>query len=426
MARRLAPLCLLLASGCDHELSFGNFRELSDSGVDAATPDAAPDAGSKDAGADGGFAFSCTQRGPLFPSTDVVRSACADSRGFHYALCTCGNAYTVDGGIVIDGFDSRRGRYAPGQASGSLAIHGQFDPEFDDVRVGGSLFVGSNLNAAAEVVVGRDLIVGGDLFEPPARVQVGGDALLGGNVQVGGLAVGGTLTVAEGASVAVDAGAIVRAPVSITPPCRCDEGFDRGALIARARTDNDNVARGFDPALLQPTRAPVDLSLPCGRYFVDELAAKHPVVLRITGRAILYVASRIYVEPSASLQIELAPDAELDLFLGTGITALGPFTLGSEATSARVRVYAGTAASGLLFEQRALIGGAVHAPAASLVAKDTFELYGAALLRVAGPERTMQIHYDRALHGDSCDQARCANGASCAPGLHCDADQCLP
>ena len=417
-----------LTSGCDSELSFGTLRAASDAGdgavsapFDAGQPRDAGDAGARDGGS---VVFSCGLRGPLHPVADSLKSACAEPRGHHYALCSCAEVVNDDAGISVDGFDSRRGPYAPGQRSGSVALHGALNANAG-ATIGGSLLVGREVPIAGALSVGGDLAVGGAL-DGPADVRVGRDGYLAGDVRVRSLLVEGALTVAEGADVEVDAGPFARGPVAAPAPCRCDDALDRTALIEAARTDNDNGAIALDPGSLRAESAPITLNLPCGRYYVTEIFGARPITLRILGRVALYVADRILLDPNIAFTVELAADAELDLFVRNDITANGPVTLGGPDTSRRLRVHAGSPMRNLIFEGRTLIGGTVYAPTADLQAQTSFELYGALLAHRAVSSGRFVVHYDRALDADSCAEASCDATRSCASPLRCDVDRCLP
>lgn len=417
-------LGLSCATACESNLSFGSLRLAPDAGDDA--DGALPSA--DDGGAE---IFSCTQRGPLHPVTDSVAGACPTPRGYHYALCSCQDLRNTTGGISADGFDSRRGPYAEGAESGSVAANGPLNASAG-ASIGGSLVVGGSVPLGAPLVVFGNLLVGGDLVlgdapALPVGVTVGGDAWLAGDVRVSSFAAAGTVTIAETAQYELDGGTYTRAPVAVPAPCTCDDTLDRNAIIAAARVDNDNAAIGFAPAQeLRAESAPLELDLPCGRYYVDNIYGAHAVTLRIVGRVALYIGDRILLDPGVPLTIALEGDAELDLFAQNGITANGPVTVGSPAAPTRVRLHLGNASNDLYFGGPTLIAGSIYAPTADLVAKDVFELFGAAALGRAGSDLKMALHYDRALLADSCPAAFCGASQPCAAPLRCDVDRCLP
>lgn len=424
-------LGLTWATACESELSFGSLRLAPDAGGTLA-----PDAGDDDGGTlpppdAAPELFGCTQRGPLHLVSDSVESACPIPRGFHYALCSCDDLRNTTGGIVVDGFDSRRGPYGAGALSGSVAANGPLNASAG-ASIGGSLVVGGSVPLGGPLSVGGNFWVGGHLVlgdapALPVGVTVGGDAWLAGDVRVSSFAAAGTVTLAEAAQYELDGGTYTRGPVAIPAPCACDDALDRNAIIEAARRDNDNGAIGFAPAQeLRAESAPLELNLPCGRYYVDNIYGAHAITLRIVGRVALYIGDRILLDPGVPLTIALEGDGELDVFARNGITANGPVTIGSPNAPTRVRLYLGNESNDLYFGGPTMIAGSVYAPTADLVAKDVFELFGAAALGRAGGDLRMALHYDRALLADSCQAASCEPAQPCAAPLRCDVDRCLP
>jgi len=419
---------VLALVGCPREVAIGELTTLAPSDGDADVPD--PDAGpARDAGdarvpgRDAAVA-ACAQRGPLYDVGDGVAGACGSaSRGFHYALCVCGGFQNA-GDTFIDGFSSAAGASTFDAQSGSLALHGGLALNGGATRqtvIGGSLLIAGDVGAP---LAGQDLQVFGSLFDRGQlegdEITIGGDAQIGGRVRVNRLRVGGVLTLPPGAQPEVRDGAPAfrEAPVSVTPPCECARRLDFAAL-------------GLDPAeSLRALDAPREVTLPCGRYFVERVYANQPLTVRIQGRVALYVRENVVVDEGGSLQIALDAGAELDLVVGTTLSARGPVSIGDPRTPTRTRLYFGgtssVAGDTLNFEAPSVLGASIYAPTLALnVAGGELALHGAGLVAAVTSQSTLRLHYDRTLARDTCAEASCATQACRAP-LRCDARQCLP
>lgn len=421
MRARRGALSLLaaLSTGCDAELPFGRLLD-----PDAAAP--APDAGTPYQPRPPAT-FSCTQRGPLFDLSDGADGACgAASRGFHYALCSCEEL--VQGGPTrSDGFDSRTAPYEAGQASGALATNrGLF---LASANLGGSLIIAGSTGTPLTA----DLTVAGNLFDQgplqgPHTVRVAGRAEVAGDVRLDRLEVAGGLTLGDEAALelAAPGPTVQRAPVFVPAACSCAAPLALDPLIEAARAQSDNGAIGLDAASsLALFDAPRELVLPCGRFFVSKLYAAHALSLRIEGRVALYVRDSIVIEPSGSLTITLAGDAELDLFVQHGIAAGGRVNIGDARAPTRTRLYFGGGDS-LYFGGDTELAASLYAPRSELVAQASFALYGAALLRRVASDGALALHFDRALSDDRCSAASCVASRDCARALRCDHGRCLP
>lgn len=412
--RRAWLLPLLVIAGCERELSFG-------------------DLGSDRSGSRPG-SFSCAQRGPLHEVGDGHESACgADARGFHFAVCSCAN-FTSERDVLVDGFDSSRAAYAPGEASGSLGASGALYPHL--LEVGGSVIVAG----AGGAPLGGDLTIGGNLenagqLQNPYVVQVAGDARIAGDVRPTRIQVGGRFTLAPSAAFEPrERGSTpVRAAVTVAPPCRCDapDALDVVAAVREATRDHDDARIDLDPTDGLRLSAGGTRTLPCGRYYVEDIFTAGRLRLRVEGRVALYVGQRIVLDPTGRLDIELAGDAELDLFVAGGIAANGPVDLGDPRHPDRLRVYVGGGVSSgmgdnVYFGAPSVIAASLYAPHSELVASQAFELYGAALLASAVFSQSAQLHFDRALVADRCEEGSCEGDADCAAPLRCDGNRCLP
>lgn len=424
--RAVALSVLSSCAGCSSELTYGRLRDAGNVvSVDAQTEkDAALDA----APTPDARAPFCSLRGPLVDVSDLAPAACgAASRGFHYALAACA-AFVSEGLAEVDGFDSRLGPYVAGQASGALAAG---DGLFLNAggEVGGSVWITGSAGAplTGDLTVGGNLFDDGPLQSPEHVVRVQGDAHVAGDVRLAELSVGGRFTLGKSAALEIAAAAppVTRADVTVQRPVSCDTVLDIAALVEAASRDNDNTSIGLQAASsLKLFDAQREVTLPCGRYFVEDIYAAGALAVRITGRVALYVRNGVVVENTGALTIRLDEDAELDLFVVQGLSSLGSVQIGSPSAPTRARLHFATSGS-LSFTGPALLAASLYAPRGQLVTESRFELFGAGLLGqvASGP---LTLHYDRALAADSCAAARCTTDAACASPLRCDALHCLP
>ena len=297
------------------------------------------------------------------------------------------------------------------------------------MQCGGSLIVAGS----SGIPVSADLTIGGDLFDQGQlqgehAVSVAGNARIAGDVRLDQLMVGGSLTLAPQAALSVNANApsAKREAIMIAPPCDCTGALDVAGAIAARANSNDDAALALDPAnALRALSAPIELSLPCGRYFVTDVYAPRAITLHITGRVALYVQNGIVIEGAGALTVDLADGAELDVFVGNSISAGGPVSIGTPLAPTHTRLHFGGDDT-VFFASDTTLAATLYAPLADLVTEAKFELYGSALVRHVAASQGLTLHYDRALATDSCGAASCQQDDDCASALRCDHGSCLP
>lgn len=341
---------------------------------------------------------SCPWSGPPI-LVDGTCTGTLSQRVFLRAACACGTL-TSGGDLVADGFDSRVARWASGGTGGhvgavaGLTASGVVDASGDVAVSGGGV------NAASTVRVGGDLDVSGSLARASSNVTVGGDARVGGDVSVASLLVAGTFTTSPGAALSgsISAGARAAGAVSVPAACPCgaSELVDVAGIIAQHRATNDNASIGLSAGALSSVVADTTVTLPCGRYYLDQIQGGGTVTIRAEGHAALFIGG--IVQFSGQLDIELAAGAELDVFIAGALNLPATLRLGDSTRPRALRLWLATSST-FIVPPGAQIAANVYAPAATLAISAPLEIYGA---MVAGNLHTVApftIHYDRAMAG---------------------------
>jgi ethanolamine utilization microcompartment shell protein EutS len=323
---------------------------------------------------------------------------------FRAAVCACGDL-GLAAAVTLDGFDSRTGPWAPGGAGGDLASNRGVDTNAA-LTVGGSV-TATSLAAGPRADIAGDLALAADLGRGSSTISVGGSARIGGDVAVGALDVRGTLTTSAASVVtgAVTAGTRATGPVAVPPPCPCDaaSALDVAAVIALHATANHDAAIGLQPDALAAASGDQTLTLPCGRYYLAGVQIDGGGLrVRAEGRVALFIAGNVTID--GDLTVEVAPDAELDLFVGGALNLPGLVTLGDPARPRALRVYVASAGT-LALSGGSTIAGNLYAPAADLASSAAVEIFGAVLVNHWNLSAPAAVHYDRAIAtaGDSCE-----------------------
>ena len=179
-------------------------------------------------------------------------------------------------------------------------------------------------------------------------------------------------------------------------------------------------------ALLAPAQA-AEWSLPCGRFYVTAIGGSRDIRLQVTGRSALFVAGD--VATSGKLDIDLAPGAELDWFVG-GNLALGNIgVLGSPSAPAALRIY--VAGSGQISLPRELIYGTLYAPNADVALTGIGDFHGSISAARVTSLTDIIVHYDAAVQhaSDACAEevpSDCSGCSECPAGQTCLQDSCVP
>ncbi|HEY8039476.1 MAG TPA: hypothetical protein VIF15_06765 [Polyangiaceae bacterium] len=373
----------------------------------------------------------CQGHGPIpLPGSDQCTGDLAHL--FRFAACACGSL-DASGRLTTDSFDSSGdGGAGSGQAA-SIAANGAVATNAH-TTLGGSVYAGgagvaqgsAAVTLRGDGTVAHDLLSGGDVLVG-GIYQVGGDLDSTGNVtiQSGSLSVVGTvhLTAGHSASGVTAGGGVASDGTAVAPPCDCSRPIDIAGIVAAHQSDNDDGALGLATTALDHPPSPVQL--PCGRYYVDGVQGG-TVQLLVQGRVALFVAGDVSVDQG--LEIDLAPDAELDLFVSGNVSLQGATTLGNVSAPARVRLYVGGPT--VTLSATASVGANVYAPDAVVALASSFEMKGALFAQQLEFSGDFTIHYDTSVlqtpgctpSGSPCQT--CDDCAGATPA--CKAGTCVP
>ena len=361
----------------------------------------------------GGGSFCDGKGGIQLPGTSLCTADLA-SRTFRFGLCSCRDL-TLSGNLVTSSFDSATGK--SNQKGGSIGTNGAL------VNSGSSQVGGTSWSAKETTFSGYAAIAG--------HLRAGGGVTANGSAEVGGdlfspTAPRGQVTVLGTQHV----------PATVAPPCDCGAPLPIADYIAAFAKDNDNAAISLKPGDLASVNGPREVKLPCGRYYLDEIGGGGNLTLVIGGRVALFV--RGDVSMGGALDLELAPGAQLDVFVGGSFIVSGGTEVGNLAAPATVRMY--VAGPRVTFDGSATIAANVYAPNAVVDTGGSLRARGAVAARTFTASGSVDVAYDEAIlkvEGCAAPSAPCktcndcggsapaCNGGTCG-ACKTDADCCAP
>jgi hypothetical protein len=439
VVRAIGVGCLLLAAACSAEGGEPRARDAGAGGDPDAggtdAPAADRDAGPArdgdtpaDAGTDGPIDREayCMGEGPPVivgdetMDTDTCAGAIA-SRVFSNSICTCEDA-NIAGYLKTRSFHSGMmmsdttagapvgidrnyltGGYA--DVGGTFVVSGPAGVRFGGyLDVGGDARFGADVNAAGYIHVRRDLWV------------------LGNVTNIGLLRVDRDVHQPSGRTLATFPdirGSTIRTPFTVDAPCDCTPTglVDIAAIVAHGMTHNDNADVGLDPRLLENVVGlGVDLTLPCGRYYVTSIGGLGSITLHVPGRTALFVGGD--VNALGVFDIDLEGTGEIDLFIGGNLLSIGSGSYGDRASPSRTRIYVGGSGDVTIIGATGFVGN-VYAPHSRITAPGATTVYGSLFGRQIDMPGYLDVHYDRGILdvGVECDPP--ADGCTT-----CGADGC--
>lgn len=330
---------------------------------------------------------------------------------FAAALCSCEDT-NVAGYLRTRGLadSDTPAADAPDNLVGSVGVNRNYFTN-GYANVGGSFSVAGT----RDVLFGGLLQAGQDLFFNPAAdvagvIRVGRDAWLADSLRAfGRVAISRDLYTADGAGfrgiALVDVGGARHTQdVNITPPCACGSGelIDVAALVEDARQDNDNASIGLDSdALNLVVGLGTALELPTGRFYVNQIGGIGGINLRVTGKTALFIGDDLLA--TGAFRIELAPDAEIDLFVRGDLALTGAALFGDRARPAATRVYVGGSGDVTVAGYSAFVGN-LYAPTANITVGGFGQIYGSLFGKNINAAGFLSVGYDAAVQqtGEDC------------------------
>jgi len=334
----------------------------------------------------------CQGTGPPILADGTCTGRLAEA-AFGRAVCTCGSLGNFTA-LDTDGFDSRSAPWTPGAGGGDVGGNAGLDFG-GTAKVAGALTIAGNVQAGTTLDVDGDLAIGGGLGRSSSAINVGGAARIGGNVDVAVLHVASTLTMPGGATYHGSITPLPLAgPVEGPPPGPCN-AVSISTIVGEQRTANQDATIGLEPDALANLHDDATLQLPCGLFYLTRIqvsGASH-LALRATGRTALFVAEDLTVD--GALTLEIAPGAELDVFVAGSVNLPGTVRLGDATRPRALRLYLGAGGS-ISLSPGSRLAGNLYAPAADLAASAPLEIYGALLVNHLALGAGLTVHRDRA------------------------------
>lgn len=386
-------------------------------------------AGTGGGGLDGSLAEFCSGSGTVVTIGD--KQTCTGqvaSSIFKYALCSCSDLQ-VNGSLTTDGFDSSQPQ-DPAKNGAAVGVNKEFHVNGMS-SVGGSLFVAGTplLGLNGNHTIAGDFQTNSTtVFVSGGSVQVGRDAWVAGDI-LGGQAV----TVArdlhqpagkQGTSVNVGQKRVV-GPVNVAAPCNCQQKLDIGALVASFKNNNDNATVGLDPDALANVVGDRQVTLDCGRFYVNSIGGAGKLVINVPKRVALFVGGDVFM--SGQAQVNLGEQGEIDIFVAGDFIVNGDTKFGDPARPAGTRVYVdGSKAIGL--NGTSAFVGNLFAPHAMVVSNVNLEVFGSIYANGFVGNNWVKIHYDKGIlkAGDQCKVPpnKCNTCGDCGSEQACKGGAC--
>jgi hypothetical protein len=391
----------------------------------------------------------CMGMGPpvIVGDATLGTDTCAGSiatRVFNNSVCSCEDTNVV-GYLHTRSFDSGVGtmdtaagapvgvdrNYLTGgyaDIGGSFVVSGTSGVTFGGyLKVGGDARFGGNVNAAGYIDIARDFWV------------------LGNVTNIGLLSVDRDLHQPSGRTLATFpdiGGSTIRGSFAVDPPCDCAHAdiVDIAGIVAEGMLHNDNADVGLSTSYLSDiVGIGEELTLPCGRYYVDSIGGLGSITVHVPGRTALFVGGD--VNSLGVFDIELGPEGELDLFVAGSLLSVGAGSYGDRAHPARTRIYIGGTSDVTIVGAEGFVGN-VYAPNARITAVGATTVYGSLFGRRIDMPGYLDVHYDRAIldvdvdcpPGDDgcamCGGEGCTDHTACIAGActscTADSDCCAP
>jgi hypothetical protein len=351
---------------------------------------------------------------------------------FSNALCSCRNLHVGDS-FTTRGFDSALGPYQADQSDNggaSVGGNGSYTSVAGTTDIGGSFSLAdsSSLQLLGALLVDADFYAGGNV-SVVGNTAVGRDAWLAGSFAgVGSLKVGRALHY-TGSVVALlpTYETIQQQTVTIAKPCPCENSdiLNIPALVDAAKSKNDNNKFGIDKDALASIAATAQLTIPCGQFYLSQIAGLGNITVHVTGMSALFIDGSIDVTGNVSFTVD--PGAEIDVFVKQDLLVQGSIAIASKDRPAAGRIWVGGSQPINLLSPWI---GNLYAPQASVSATIALEVWGSIFASDFSAGAVASFIFDRSVlfSGDNCTAPRppagvctqcqwCWGGSACMSGV---------
>jgi hypothetical protein len=359
------------------------------------------------------------------------------STTFLGALCTCRDA-NLKGYLRTRGFDSQKAPYDPAKDKfgGSVGINRRYVVADEGANAGFTDIGGSLAIAGGDSMAFNGALMTEGDFRTSGRIDVKGytrigrHAFVGGDVTNAGFAtVEGDLRIAGRDMLPlVVSGARFTQAVSVAPPCACDvdDILPVEAIVSGIRAQNDNAKVGLPTGALAFVLGSKKVKLSCGVYYLDAIGGAGNIEIDVEGKVALAIGGEL--EPTGNFDIHLGSGAELDVFVGGRVRAVGRASFGDKARPYASRIYAATSEEVVLTGASEFVGN-LYAPRARVRATGYLDVWGSVFALDFVAPGYASIVYDRAIltAGDTCDAPpppSCNRCGSCGGGDACVNGKC--
>jgi hypothetical protein len=303
-------------------------------------------------------------------------------------VCSCKNI-TFEDNALVDGWNSQAGPYVPGQLGGGIGADNEIS-SMSGADIWGQAWADSKATSfSAAANVHYDLQSGGDISADGLNVMH--NAYVVGNIS-GNMTVGGTLYQTTGKG----SGGLNPVPLTtpVNAPCDCSNPIPVASTVTWAKTNNDNMAIGLDPAIMTQAGHPTRVDLPCGIYYMQGFSSGGVIVGH--GNVALFIDGD--VSSSGLLTMTIAdPTSQLDVWIsGTITSAQSQFSFGSGAYPALSRMYVGGTQT-LDIQVGLVIGGELWAGNAPVLWESDSDMFGALFVGDLHVLSRFALHQDQAV-----------------------------
>lgn len=364
-------------------------------------------------GAGGELAQFCSGKGP--PVDLPIFGDCTGDlakKTFRFAVCACTQGSFFNA-VTTTSFNST---IDPNKAleGGSVGVNGNLSVS-SPLKVGGTLWVDGKIDVNNACVVDQELHAGN--FTSANMLAIDDDAFVEGPaVNNNTLTVGGSYYYKNGPPPAgLKVGQAQQdLQLEVIAPCDCKDSIDIAAIVAAFKNKNDNGSLVTETTFVQ-NQNPIDVTLPCGRYYFTAFDALKPVTVHLTGRTAVFIDGGF--KHAEGVVFDLGADAELDLFIDGALASNHTLALGDPARPAATRVYVNGDVT--LANETTLVAN-VYVPKHKFQANNILHLYGSVTADTIQLSSPTDVHYDEAI----LDVDGCSDG-SAPPGGCKSCGDCL-